>query len=466
MASPSSPLPHLLLFPYPAQGHMLPLLDLTHFLASYGFPITVLVTPKNLPILQPLLSAHPAVQTLVLPFPSVPGLPPGVENIKDIGNEGNVPIIVALRQLQDPIVAWFKSHPSPPSAIISDFFLGWTQSLAQKLQIPRVSFFSSGCWVVDVLDYCWRHVPSEEFRKSPVKHMAELPNSPSFTNQDLPEFATAYRDSDPLFSTIRADWFEARTCWAHVFNTFDELEPEYLEFYRKLNNNKNVFGVGPLSLVKGHNPTVESSSDEVLKWLDERPDGSVLYISFGSQKQLNQQQMEALASGIEKSGTRFVWVVKTIRQTDGGSDGIPIGFEDRVSGRGMVVKRWVPQEAILRHRAVRGFLSHCGWNSILESLASGVPIFAWAMEGDQMMNSKILVDQIGVAVQVCHGDNSVPDPDQLGEVLAESFNSDKLKAKARALSKAVADATGPNGSSLRNLQEFAKKLASLPPPTK
>lgn len=462
---PSSPLPHLLVFPYPAQGHMLPLLDLTHFLASYGFTITILVTPKNLPILQPLLSAHPLVQTLVLPFPSVPDLPPGVENVKDIGGQGNVPIMVALRQLQDPVLEWFKSHPSPPSAIISDFFLGWTESLARKLQIPRVTFYSSGAWVVDILDYCWRHIQSEDFRKSPVKHMTELPNSPSFTNQDLPEFVTIYEDSDPQWQTIRSDWFETRTCWAGVFNTFEALEHDYLDYFRKLNNGGSVFGVGPLSLIHSHSPPADSSSDEILKWLDGCPDDSVLYVSFGSQKQLNQQQMEALASGLEKSGIRFVWVVKTIHQTVGGSDGIPIGFEDRVSDRGIVVRRWAPQVAILNHRAVGGFLSHCGWNSVLESLVSGIPIFGWGMEGDQLMNSKILVDHVGVAVQVCHGEKSVPDSDQLGKVIAESFSSDELRAKAKALSKAVVDAAGPNGSSVRDLQEFANKLASLPPPS-
>ncbi|KAM1170352.1 hypothetical protein ACFX2G_021237 [Malus domestica] len=103
---------HVLVFPYPAQGHMLPLLDLTHQLLLHGIVVTVLVTPKNLPALTPLLSANPSssVQTLVLPFPPNPKIPPGVENVKDIGPHGNLAVIDALTNLHDPNVA-----PSPIS---------------------------------------------------------------------------------------------------------------------------------------------------------------------------------------------------------------------------------------------------------------------------------------------------------------------------------------------------------------
>ncbi|GLT66447.1 hypothetical protein SLA2020_388120 [Shorea laevis] len=147
---------HILVFPYPAQGHMLSLLDLTHQLCLRGLTITVLVTPKNLPTLSPLLSTHPSIQTLVLPLPPHPKLPQGVENVRDIGNAGNRPIIAALRQLHDPIIRWFHSHPSPPVAIVSDFFLGWTLRLAHQLRIPRIAFFSSGAFLASVSDHCWR----------------------------------------------------------------------------------------------------------------------------------------------------------------------------------------------------------------------------------------------------------------------------------------------------------------------
>ncbi|KAK4274480.1 hypothetical protein QN277_017691 [Acacia crassicarpa] len=117
--------PHVLIFPYPAQGHILPLLDLTHQLVLQGLSITIIITPKNLPLLHRLLRLHPvAVQNLILPFPSHPKIPPGVENVREIRIAGKYSMINALSKLQDPIIQWFKCHPSPPVAVISDFFLG------------------------------------------------------------------------------------------------------------------------------------------------------------------------------------------------------------------------------------------------------------------------------------------------------------------------------------------------------
>ncbi|MBA0572774.1 hypothetical protein Golob_003095 [Gossypium lobatum] len=110
--------PHILVFPYPAQGHMLPLLDLTHQLALRGLTITILVTPKSLPFLSPLLSTHPSsITPLVFPFPSHPLIPQGVEHVKDLGNSGNLPIMAALGKLHDPLLNWFNSQTNPPVAI-------------------------------------------------------------------------------------------------------------------------------------------------------------------------------------------------------------------------------------------------------------------------------------------------------------------------------------------------------------
>ncbi|XP_038893299.1 UDP-glycosyltransferase 89A2-like [Benincasa hispida] len=464
---PSATSRHLLVIPYPAQGHMLALLDLTNHLASHGgFTITLLVTPKNLPLLQPLLQTHPSLQTLVLPLPSHPKLPVGVEHVSHIGNHGNFPIMAALRQLHDSIVEWFNSHPSPPVAIISDSFLGWTQRLADHLQIPRVVFHSVSTFLIHVMNSCWVHIKTDRFRSSPVIQFSEIPKSPSLKKEHLPSLVKLYLDSDPDWNLLRDDALDNTSSWACVVNTFDNLEHDYLEHLRKLGGEGRVFGVGPLDIIgaaeDGRNPIRESSS-EILTWLDKCPDGSVVYVCFGSQKQLNQQQMEALASGLEKSGTRFVWVVKTIHRTDSGSNGIPIGFEDRVSDRGILVKGWAPQVAILNHRAVGGFLSHCGWNSVLESIVRGVMIVGWPMEADQFINARLLVEELGVAVRVCEGANSVPESDKLGKVIAESMSGDSPeKIKAKALRREAVEAVRSNGSSWKDMQDFVNKLMQLP----
>ncbi|GMP69208.1 hypothetical protein CsSME_00028552 [Camellia sinensis var. sinensis] len=327
---------HILIFPYPAQGHMLPMLDLTHQLALRGITITILVTPKNLPILNPLLSTHhpSSIQTLVLPFPSHPSLPSGVENIKDIGNAGNLPMINALGKLHDPIIHWFKSHPSPPVAILSDFFLGWTLHLAHQLGIPRIVFHSIASFLICVTNFLWQNI--DTVRSLPVVHFPDLPRSPSFAADHLPSIYRAYRESDPDGEFLKDSMLANITSWGCVFNSLDALEGEYLDHLKNKMGHQRVWVVGPLSLFAGAetmgriNPD-KDSGDKVLAWLDGCPDGSVLYVCFGSQKLLKRDQMEALAAGLEHSKIRFVWVVKSVtaQQVEAGTGLYPMDLRIR-----------------------------------------------------------------------------------------------------------------------------------------
>lgn len=208
--------PHVLVFPYPAQGHMLALLDLTHQLSLHNLAITILVTPKNLSILNPLLSTHPNIQTLVLPFPSHPKLPPGVENIKDIGNRGNPLMINALSKLQDPIIQWYESHSNPPVAIISDFFLGWTLNLAQKLNIPRISFFSVSALLASIFHSLWKE--SNSLQSGPFVDFPDIPGSPSFKEEHLPSLYLLCRELNPEAEFVRDGMVANTSSWGVVFN--------------------------------------------------------------------------------------------------------------------------------------------------------------------------------------------------------------------------------------------------------
>ena len=461
----SSSQSHILVFPYPAQGHMLPLLDLTHQLSLRALTITILVTPKNLPTLSPLLSSNPSIQTLVLPFPPHPQLPHGVENVRHVGNAGNLPIMAALTNLYDPLLHWFTSHASPPIAIISDFFLGWTLRLANQLNIPRIVFFSSGAFLASVLYNLWPATNAQALRSLPTLDFPDLPGSPTFKQDHLPSVWRFYIESNPETHFIKDGMLANTASWGCVFNSLHELEGHYLDYLRK---NSRVYGVGPLSLVgitsngvgRGNPDSHSGNDDHVQTWLDGCPEGSVLYVCFGSQKLLNKQQVEGLASGLEKSKTRFIWVVKT-----GAEVGfIPDGFEERVAGtgRGVILKGWAPQLMILSHKAVGGFLSHCGWNSVLEAIVGGVMILGWPMEADQFVNAKLLVEDMGVAVWVCEGTNSVPDPDHLARVFDESMLGDgATKARAKELRNKAFEAVSGCGSSSTDLDALVKDLGQL-----
>ncbi|KAJ6357025.1 hypothetical protein OIU78_005006 [Salix suchowensis] len=386
--------PHVLVFPYPAQGHTLPLLDLTHQLSLHNLTITILTTPKNLPTVSPLLSLHPQIQTLVLPFPSHPLIPAGVENVQELGNYGNLPVIAASTKLYDPIVTWFKSHTNPPVAIISDFFLGWTQHLAQHLNIPGFAFYPSGAFFAGIMNYCWDNM--ESLKGLGVVDFVGLPRSPSFKEEHLPS----------------------------SFRIFESLEGDYLGYLKRYFGHERVYAVGPLNLL-GPDSTdrgipVTSSSGNVFEWLDGCPDGSVLYVCFGSQKLLNKKQMKALADGLEKSMVRFIWVVKTgtAQQVEDGYGAVPDGFDERMAGRG---------------------------------------------SADQFIDARLVVEELGVGVAACEGAAAVPDSEELAKVIGESMSEEGtgVRMKAKELKRKALEAVKEGGRSLNDLNGLVKELCKL-----
>eukprot|EP00262_Sarcandra_glabra_P010512 TRINITY_DN2579_c0_g2_i2.p1 TRINITY_DN2579_c0_g2~~TRINITY_DN2579_c0_g2_i2.p1 ORF type:complete len:506 (+),score=33.62 TRINITY_DN2579_c0_g2_i2:80-1519(+) len=460
---------HILVFPFPAQGHIIPLLDLTHQLVTRGLTITILVTPKNLPMLDPLLTKHPTIQTLVLPFPKHPSIPDGVENVKDLPNHSLHSIGLMMRtlgSLYQPLLHWFKTHTSPPRAILSDFFLGWTHHLACQLSIPRVVFSPSPALLWAVNNCLWRHVPDEIEPHDPNFQITfqEVPKSPTYPWYHLSSFYRCYKKGDPVLEFVKDGFIANLASWGIVFNSFDALEGVYLEYLKDLGHQR-IWAVGPLVPPKEVTERGGSSSmpvGDVLTWLDKWTEGSVVYVCFGSLAVLTRRQMDEVAAGLEQSGVPFVWCVKeaTVCHAAGEYGVVPTGFEDRVAGRGLVIRGWAPQVSILSHPAVGVFLSHCGWNSTLEGLVGGVSFLAWPMTADQFVNARILVEENGIAVRVCEGADTVPKSDELARVLAESLGVAGLERRERAieLSRAAWEAIIGGGSSYRDLDGLVKAL--------
>ncbi|KAK5776813.1 hypothetical protein PVK06_044778 [Gossypium arboreum] len=209
--------------------------------------------------------------------------------------------------------------------------------------------------------------------------LSALPGSHVFKSNHLPSLFRLYKKSDPDWEFIKDLKLANTKNWGCVFNSFDAFEGEYMDYLKKKLSHDWIFGVGPLNLPSPENLGSESDLNErLLTWLDECPKASVVYVWFGSQKLLKREQMEALALGLEKSGTRFVWVVKTgsTQAREDEFENVPDGFEEQVASRGLVIREWAPQVSILNHEAVGGFLSHCGWNSVLEGIVGGVVILA------------------------------------------------------------------------------------------
>ncbi|KAM0885202.1 hypothetical protein ACQ4PT_030502 [Festuca glaucescens] len=207
---------------------------------------------------------------------------------------------------------------------------------------------------------------------------------------------------------------------AVLMNTVDELEPTGLAMTRRtLGEKVPVFPIGPLVC----DVSADDDGGGIMSWLDSQAASSVLYISFGSQNSIRPEQMLKLATALESTCRPFrgpylllapgprICVDRPCRPPVGQVDGrdecmpLPEGFEARAraASRGVVVHGWAPQVRILAHGSTGAFLSHCGWNSVLESLAHGVPILGWPISAELFYNSKMLVEEWGMCVEVARG---------------------------------------------------------------
>ncbi|KAJ4816670.1 UDP-glycosyltransferase [Rhynchospora pubera] len=244
--------PHILLIPFPAQGHIIPFLDLSHHLALQNLSVTIVVTPSNLPLLSPLLSKSPSIQTLSLPFPSSPHLPPGVENSKDLPPSSFGLFIHALSSLHSPLLSWITSQTqtqNPVSAIVSDFFLGWTQPLAEEVGIPRFAFSSSAVLGTAVLHSLLHRLPQrlDATDDSYPISFPDIPGSPIYLWRQLTFLYRSYREGDPVSEAVRQNFLWNFESLGFVSNTFKALEGIYLEHPLEDLGFRKIWAVGPLT---------------------------------------------------------------------------------------------------------------------------------------------------------------------------------------------------------------------------
>ncbi|KAK6161554.1 hypothetical protein DH2020_004935 [Rehmannia glutinosa] len=194
-------------------------------------------------------------------------------------------------------------------------------------------------------------------------------------------------------------------------------------------------------------------------WLHSKPPGSVLYVSFGSFAQSNKQLTAELAHGLLSSEVHFVWIIRPDVVGENGIDDIlPIGFEDVIKDRGLIVP-WCNQNRVLSSPAIGGFLTHCGWNSIMESIWHGVPMICYPFYVDQPTNRKLVVDDWKIGINLCEGERVTRE--EVASKINVVMNGEKsaeLKREIKKVSEKLHDSLGSGGSSERNFNRFVDDL--------
>ncbi|PKI33541.1 hypothetical protein CRG98_046097 [Punica granatum] len=183
----------------------------------------------------------------------------------------------------------------------------------------------------------------------------------------------------------------------------------------------------------------------------------------------NASQLHEIALGLEASGQPFVWVVKKDEAVEEGKeDWLPQGYEDRMQGKGLIIRGWAPQVLILDHRAVGGFVTHCGWNSTLEGISAGVPMVTWPVAAEQFYNEKFITEvlRIGAPVGVKQWMRQVGDSvksEQVEKAVRKVMvgeEAEEMRAQARELSKMAKKAVEEGGSSHSDLMALLEELKS------
>ncbi|GFY84757.1 hypothetical protein Acr_03g0015310 [Actinidia rufa] len=287
--------------------------------------------------------------------------------------------------------------------------------------------------------------------------------------EGLPSIEGCYTFKILNFIALQIEYLKFKA--GSIYNSCRSIEGNYIDLGAKQDHNTNAqaWAIGPLNLGTAYERRNSNSQHKCMEWLDKQAPKSVLYVSFGTTTSMTDEQIKELAKGLEQSKQKFIWC---LRDADRGDiftgdvkirNQLPEEYEVRVKEVGMVVRDWAPQVEILGHPSTGAFMSHCGWNSCLESITMGVPIAAWPMHSDQPKNAFLLIDILKVGLVVNrweHRDELVTSTTIAEAVtrLMASKEGEELRKRAEELGVATRKSVEEGGVSRMELDSFVAHI--------
>ncbi|XAR60408.1 hypothetical protein NMG60_11033771 [Bertholletia excelsa] len=468
----------VVMFPFMAQSHIIPFLALSLEIEQKGYDIVFVNTPLNIQKLRQSIPTISAIRLREIPFSAADhSLPADNENADFLP----YPLVIRLLEASTSLKPAFRSLLSnltsgegvQPLCVIADIFFGWSAEVAHKFGIFHALFSSTGGFGLACYYSMWFHLP----------HWSS--NSTEFTLPDFPE-AGRFHVTQLAASFLQADgtdsWsiFQRQNlrAWASsngvLFNSVAGLDEIGLNYFRR-KLDRSIWPIGPILLPGYYRARTGKqagiTTEECVQWLNPKPPSSVLYISFGSVSSISASQMMQLAKALDQITTNFIWVVRPPLGFDLSAkfrpeEWLPEGFTRRnmeEQGRGLIVEQWAPQVEILSHDSVGAFMTHCGWNSVLEALGRAVPLIGWPMAAEQFFNAKFLAEEAGVCVEVARGTSFEVRHQDIREKIelvmaGESETGMEMRRKAREIKEMIRDAVkgeeGFKGSSVKAMDGF------------
>ncbi|CAL5092673.1 unnamed protein product [Urochloa decumbens] len=402
----------VVLYPGFGVGHLTPMLELAKSILRHGgaAALDVAVALAEPPAtyaagfhaaVARAQAANPSVSFHVLPAPAAGEL-----------REEEEPLVTILRFLRDtsaPLRDFLRSRRPPAAAVVLDMFCADALGVAAELALPAYFLFPSGAAGLAVflaLPAARAAVGAGGFGSLGADAVLTFHGAPPLRVSELSQGLA--EDGESCRAMLRVAARIPEGARGILVNSFEKLEPRAMEALRDgrcLPDRPTppVYCVGPL--VSPGGAAAAADRHECLRWMDAQPDRSVVFLCFGSLGSFPKHQLDEIAAGLESSGQRFLWVVRSPRPPGAGEKSdesldalLPAGFLEKTKDRGLVVNSWAPQVDVLRHRAAAAFVTHCGWNSTLEGVAAGVPLLCWPLYAEQKMNKVRIVEDMRLGV--------------------------------------------------------------------
>lgn len=442
--------------PCPLHGHSTPFFHLCKLLALEGFTITYISTPRFQPTSKQLQCLQ--FQSLDVRIALVhDGLPPDYDvRINDFTTY--LQHVEMLRRPVEDLIEKIVADRSPPVAcILSDSHLGWLQDIANRFYVPRICFLTSSTIEFSVLFHQPMLVEQGvlPFKARSAENSSDIvscvPGLPPTHRKDFPSFLHVEDSSDYQFQYFMRQISRVSEAERLLVASFYELEPQVM---KALGERIKIGGIGPAILLGEEAKFGELEADECEGWLNKQEEGTVVYIAFGTLANLEEKEVKGIAAALEKTQQKFIWAMRE-GLVEGVANPLPEGFKENAEteGRGLVVS-WAQQRRLLRHKSVAGFLTHCGWGSTLEAIATGVPLLCWPLYGDQLLNCLLLAEQWRAAVRI--GGNRPLASHHLADALLQLRQCPEYGVNMRKLQAAAQRACSPGGSSRETFRQFVQ----------
>ncbi|KAL0417468.1 UNVERIFIED_CONTAM: UDP-glycosyltransferase 87A2 [Sesamum radiatum] len=451
----NQPIPscHVVAMPYPGRGHINPMLNLCTLVAesSGDIFITIVLTEEWVGFIGSM-DKPPNIR-----FAAIPNVVPS-ELVRSDDVYGFA--MAAMTKMEEPFdLLLDELRLPPPVFIIADGFLPWAAEVAGRRNIPLAYLWPMSASVYTVFHHVDLLVQNGHFPVDlSVNGDAVVDYIPGLSPVRLADLPTIMRDQETASVLQKVLPNESRSKFL-VFTSIYALESQVLDALKQ-KSTFSIYNIGPatsyfnLKQISTSTTTYDHQL-HYIKWLDNQPPSSVLYVSLGSFLSVSKAQAEEIALGLRLSGTRFLWVAR--RETS--------HLQEMCGEKGLVVE-WCSQLEVLCHPSVGGYWSHCGWNSTKEAVLAGVPMLTSPILIDQLPNAKAIVEDWKIGWRVCKGvfdEGNLTKSDEIAELVEKFMNlenpeREELMRNAKELQKNCEREFASGQSFRTNLDGFVESI--------